>query len=88
MALHNTPAERQIIKLLEKIGLPEVETKAWIDQIQATGMGEDLAENIQERLTHPAETDAPLHNRSILMVEYTRLVRQWRMAQGARKFTK
>lgn len=88
MALHNTPAERQIIKLLEKTTLPEEETKAWIEQIQTNGMTEDVADQILERLNHPAESDAPMHNRSILVVEYTRLVRQWRMAQGSRKFTK
>jgi hypothetical protein len=88
MALHNTPAERQIIKLLEKVSLPEEEAMVWIDQIQSAGMNEDLAEQIQERLNHPAQTDPAMYNRSIMVVEFTRLVRQWRMAQGARKFNK
>lgn len=88
MALHNTPAERQIIKLLEKSGLPEEETKTWIEQIQLSGMDEELSEKIQERLSHPADGTAPLHNRSILLVEFNRLVRQWRLALGAKKFTK
>jgi hypothetical protein len=88
MAHHNTSAERQIIKFIEKCGLPEAEKKAWIDQVQLNGMTEEQAEAIQERISHPAENEAPLHNRPILLVDLNRLVRQWRMELGAKKFTR
>ncbi len=88
MAFHNTPAERQIIKLLEKSGLPEEETKAWVEQIQLIGMTEELTEKVQERMSHPADADAQVRNRSVQLVEFNRLVRQWRMEQGAKKFAK
>ena len=39
MAFHNTTAERQIIKFLEKSGHTAEETRAWIEQIQLNSVG-------------------------------------------------
>jgi len=88
MAIHNTPEERQIIKLLEKLTFVEAERQAWIDDIQATGMNEELAEAIHQRLSTPAEGEAQAHNRSTVVVEYAQLVRRWRLSLGAKKFAR
>ena len=86
MAIHNLPEERQIIKLLEKLALPETERKDWIERIQNGGLNEELAEEIHLRLTTPVESDPQIHNRPSVVLEYTQLVRHWRMSQGAKKF--
>ena len=86
MAIHNTPEERQIIKLLEKLAFPEAEKKTWVDQIQTTGMTEELADQIHQHLASPAEGEDHLPNRAVVVVEFSQLVRRWRMAQGAKKF--
>lgn len=86
MAIHNPPEERQVIKLLEKLPLPESERKSWVEQIQTSGLTEELAEQIHQRLITPQEGDPQLHNRPSVLLQYTQLVRHWRMAQGAKKF--
>jgi hypothetical protein len=86
MAIHNTPEERQIVKLLEKLALPEAELQGWIDQIHSNGMSEELAEQIHTRLNTPLEGDLQLPNRAILAVEFAQRIRRWRLTQGARKF--
>ena len=50
MAIHNTPEERQIVKILEKLATPDAERQAWIDEIHTTGMSEELAEQIHQYL--------------------------------------
>lgn len=86
MAIHNPPEERKIIKLLEKLALPETERKDWIEQIQSNGLNEELAEQIHQRLTTPQADDPHQYNRASVLLQYTQLVRHWRMVQGAKKF--
>lgn len=86
MAIHNTPEERQIIKLLEKINFPETERQGWIDQIRSVGMNEELAGQIHTRLNTPLPDDPPVPNRAILTVEFAQRIRRWRLTQGSRQF--
>ena len=86
MAFHNLSEERQIIKLLEKLALPESERQGWIDQIKLSGLNEELAEQIHQRLITPQPDDPHLYNRANVVLQYTQLMRRWRLAQGAKKF--
>ena len=86
MAIHNTPEERQIVKILEKLASAETERTAWIDQIHTAGMSEELAEQIHQTLTAPGEGDTGVANRALVAVEYAKMIRRWRLAQGAKKF--
>lgn len=83
MAIHNTPEERQVIKLLEKLASVETERQAWIDEIQQTGLTEELAAKIHERLSAPAEGET---HRATVVVEFSQMVRRWRLSRGAKKF--
>ena len=86
MAIHNTPEERQIVKILEKLAKPEAKSQEWIDQIRTVGMSEELAEQIHEYLTAPVEGDVGVSNRALVAVEFAKMLRRWRMAKGAKKF--
>ena len=86
MAIHNTPEERQIVKILEKLASAETERTAWIDQIHTVGMTEELAEQIHQYLTAPGEGDTGVANRALVAVEYAKMIRRWRLALGAKKF--
>jgi hypothetical protein len=86
MAIHNPPEERQIIKLLEKLALPESVRATWVEQIQSDGLNEELAEQIHQRLTTPQSDDPHIVNRASMVLQYTQLVRRWRLVQGAKKF--
>lgn len=86
MAIHNTPEERQIVKILEKLATPEAERQEWIDQIHTTGMTEELAEEIQQNLTSSVEGETGVGNKALVAVEFAKMIRRWRMAKGAKKF--
>lgn len=87
MAIHNLAEERQVIKLLEKLAFVEAERQAWIDEIQSTGLTEELAEEIRQKLVAPVETGTATHNRSTAAVEFSQIVKRWRMVRGAKKFS-
>jgi hypothetical protein len=86
MAIHNTPEERQIVKILEKLAAPEAERQEWIDQIHTMGMTEELAEEIQQNLTASVEGETGVGNKALVAVEFAKMIRRWRMAKGAKKF--
>lgn len=86
MAIHNTPEERQMLKVIEKLSVSDSERQGWVDQIRATGMSEELAEQIQKALATPADGETTNTVRALASVEFSKLVRRWRMAQGAKKF--
>ena len=86
MAIHNPPEERLILKMLEKLPLPESERTSWVEQIQSAGMNDELAEQIHLRLTTPQPGDPHIYNRPGIVLQYTQLMRRWRMVQGAKKF--
>ena len=90
MPVHNTPEERQIIKLITKFpGKPE-DHQHWIDAIQNGGLTEDVAEEIRLFLVTPpegeAENDAVTRTR--LAMEYVQLVKRWRLAYQSRHFSR
>jgi hypothetical protein len=62
MAIHNSPEERQIVKLLEKLPLPEAERQAWIDEIHSSGMTEELVTQIHDRLNAPGDGETAIQN--------------------------
>lgn len=86
MAIHNTPEERQIVKILEKLSSPEAEHQEWINQIHTMGMTEELAEEIQQNLTSSVEGETGVGNKALVAVEFAKMIRRWRMAKGAKKF--
>ncbi len=86
MAIHNSPEERQIIKLLEKLPLPEAERNGWIEAIQTSGMTEELVTAIHDRLNAPGDGEEAVQNRTTHILEFTQAVRHWRLAQGAKRF--
>lgn len=86
MAHHNTPDEIKLIKLIEKMPFTSEEKQGWIDTIKTGSFGEELAEEIRQKLTSHQEgqPDQPGHAR--LLVEYARRVKQWRLSTQSRHF--
>lgn len=87
MTYRNSPSEKQLIKLIETFPLPAEVVQGWVAQIHATGMTEELGEQMHTKLTETHEGQA-LPNRAVLLVELAAAVKRWRMAEGARKFGK
>ncbi len=84
MAHQNTPAERQILHFIEKLPLPADVKTPWSEQVRATGMTEELDVEIRAKVAADPDLNGPEKTR--FEVELNRLVRQWRMEVGAKKF--
>ncbi len=83
-----TQEERQIIKLIEKLHLPEEDKNSWIERIRNGEMSEELAGEIREKLTAQTagEADQGQTNRSLVLVELSNLVRHWRLSAQSHNF--
>jgi hypothetical protein len=85
MAYHNTPVEKQIIKLIDDLPFSDEDKKNWTESIRASGFNEELADDIHKKLIAPVETGAPAEH-GIHSVEFARLVKQWRFSLQAKNF--
>ncbi len=85
-----TQEERQLVKLVEKLPLPEEEKNGWAERIRNGEMSPELAEEIRLKLSEPgeAEDEAGQAARMRSLVELNRLVNRWRLSSQSRNFTK
>ena len=86
MAHQNTPAERQLLKLIETLPLAAELKTGWNDQMHATGMSVELEEEIRQKLAEDKDLTPAV--RAHYDVELARWLRQWRMEAGAKSFHK
>ena len=84
MTHQNTPAERQLLHVIEKLPLPAEVKTGWDEQIRATGLTEEMYEEIRAKVVGDPEINGP--EKARFEMELVRLVRQWRMETGAKKF--
>ena len=86
-----TQEERQLIKLVEKLSLPDEEKNNWAERIRNGEMSAELAEEIRQKLAAPAEPEGDERaqaNRMEHLAELTMLVKRWRLSSQSRNFTK
>ncbi len=90
MAPKTTPEERQLVKLVEKINAPEEKKSLWIETIQNSGFTEEIAEEVRQLLVTPPENEqqAEAVTRTRYMMEFTQLVKRWRLSNQSKHFTK
>jgi hypothetical protein len=82
-----TQEERQLIKLIEKLPVPEEEKNNWAERIRNGEMSAELAEEIRLKLATPGEEqDQPARMRSL--VELAMIVKRWRLTSQSKNFTK
>ncbi len=86
MAHKNTPAERQLLQLIETLPLPAELKSGWSEQIHSAGMSVELEEEIRKKLAEDKDLNPAVRTR--YDVELTRWLRQWRMESGAQSFHK
>ena len=77
MARHNTPEERQLIELIEKVPLPDEDKNGWIEMIREYGLSEDLAQEIRERVT----SDKNIQNPARYSTKLIGIIRRWRLSE-------
>lgn len=85
-----TQEERQLIKLVEKMHLPDEEKQPWIERIRSGEMSKALADEIREKLAAPAEgtqeTEQVTAKRARDLVELSMLVKRWQLNSQSHNF--
>jgi hypothetical protein len=88
MAPRISAEERQILKLLAEMPLSDEDRTRLTDTIENGGMTEELAEEIRQLLSSPAEGEEPdkAVNRTRVLIQFTNLIKRWRLNQQSRHF--
>jgi len=81
MAVHNTVEEREMMKLIDHLPVPDEEKQTWIKRIRDEGLSEELVEEIQKKLTPDEDSENNL-TRVQHTTEVSRLSRRWRLAKS------
>lgn len=88
MAPKTTPEERQIQKLIEEMPVTLEDRTRWADSVRDNGMTEELAEEIRQSLS--AHNDGEEHEQAVtrtrFLINFTNLVKQWRLSNQSRHF--
>lgn len=90
MTVHNSQEEKQLLTLLARMAVPEEDRLIWMENIHTNGLSESLAEEIHQKLNAPAEneSEADRARRTRNLLDFTRILRQWRLTRQSRNFTK
>jgi hypothetical protein len=86
-----TQEERQLVKLVEKLSLPDEEKASWVERIRNGEMSTELADEIRQKLTMVGEEgndERSQANRTHYLSELAMLVKRWRLSSQSRNFTK
>ncbi len=86
-----TQEERQLLKLVEKLSLPEEEKNGWTERIRNGEMSAELAEEIRQKLAAAGEEEGDERaqaNRTRYLAELAMLVKRWRFSSQSRNFAK
>jgi len=85
-----TPEERQMMKIIEKINVPDEKRTGWIETVSSSGLTEEIAEEIRQVLiTQPEnEQQAEATIRTRYMMEFSQLVKRWRLSYQSRNFNR
>lgn len=88
MAPRISAEERQILKLLDEMPFSEDDHTRLADAIRNDGMTEELAEEIRQLLNNPGEGEGHEQavNRTRVLIQFTNLVKRWRLSQQSRHF--
>jgi hypothetical protein len=86
-----TQEERQIMKLVESMHLPEETKTQWVERIRNGEMSDELVDEIRQKVTEMGETEGDERaqaNRTRYLTELTMLVKRWRLSSQSRHFGK
>lgn len=88
MTHHLSTEDKQFIKLIERIPVEDGIKGNWIESTQNNGMTEEIAEEIRKHLTTVPENEAEAAEmaRGRLLMEFTTLLKQWRLAFQSKHF--
>jgi|GEM_PF-2394116 len=88
MSQQSTHEEKQLVKLIEDMPIPDETKGNWIERIETDGLNEELVDEIHAVLT----SDSAQVKESTHLIQtnanFTRIVRQWRLTQQTQSYKK
>jgi hypothetical protein len=82
-----TQDERQLIKLVEKMPLPEEEKSQWLERMRGGEMSSELADEIRQKLSEDTgESEQNSASRTRYLAEFAVLIRRWRLSSQSHNF--
>ena len=88
MAIRNTPEERQIMKLIQKMPVPEETKTSWNEKIRKFGLNQELADEIRQKLSLDSDDEAETARLARSATEFSRVIKRWQFAEQSRNFRK
>jgi hypothetical protein len=87
MGKSNTNEERQLSKLIDKFPMDSEVKTAWKKQImEGGGLTEELADEIQKKLSGEVDGSGPVENYVQLNTQLSAIIRRWRLANQTQSF--
>ena len=88
MTQHNTREEQQLIKLLKDLPFADETRTDWVNRIETGGISEELVDEIYAAFAGAGAPDKEAADLMQQSAQFTRMVRQWRLAQQTKTFKK
>ena len=85
MALKNTPEERKVLLLINSLPINDEIKQEWIEIIRNTGLNEELVEVIKKKLGEEEDESKKTEHMRYL-AEFSRIIKQWRLASQMKNF--
>ena len=87
MGKSTTNEERQLSKLIDKFPIDDEVKLAWKKQIMGKGgLTEELADEIQKKLSGEADGSDPVDNFVQLNTQFSVIIRRWRLDNQTQAF--
>lgn len=88
MTHHLSTEDKHFLKLIERIPVDDSNKGNWSESIQTNGMTEEIAEEIRKVLTTVPEneTESDEMARGRLLMDFTSLLKRWRLAYQSKHF--
>ncbi len=87
MAAQLTPEAKSLIKLIERLAFPEETKTAWLEAIKSGNINEELLHDIRTKLNElPANIEGGDWNKARDVMEFTGIMKRWRLSQGSQHF--
>ena len=83
-----TQEERQLMKLVESIRLPDEEKASWLERIRTGQMSDELAEEIRAKLAGMDVDEQGAVLRTRHLAELAMLVKRWRFTNQSHNFSR
>lgn len=84
----STQEERQLLKLVESLRLPDEDKAGWAERIRTGQMSEELADEIRTKLTEMEGDEQSTALRTRHLTELAMLVKRWRFTNQSHNFSR